>query len=53
MSDKPIIYAPVPEYDQETQYVTQCEAVETEDSINHSCVIHNMPPQDNNFDEGM
>jgi len=53
MTEKQIIYAEIPEYDQGTQYVTQGEAVETENSIYYPCVIHNMPPQDNNFDEGM
>ena len=53
MTEKQIIYAEVPIYDQQTQYVTQGDAIETEDSIYYPCVIHDMPPQDNNFDEGM
>jgi hypothetical protein len=51
MPDKQIIYANVPEYNQETQYVTQGNPVETEDNIYYSCVIHDMPPQVEGFEE--
>ena len=46
MPDKQIIYEPVPEFDQQTQYVTQGEPIETDDMIYYPCVINDLPPQE-------
>jgi hypothetical protein len=51
MPDKQIIYANVPEYNQETQYVTQGDPIETEDSIYYPCVINQLSPQVEGFEE--
>ena len=53
MTDKQIIYEPVPEFDQLTQYVTQGDPIETEDSIYYPCIVHDLPPQEDiNPEEG-
>ena len=46
MTDKQIIYEPVPQFDQQTQYVTQGEPVETDDMIYYPCVINDLPEQE-------
>ena len=46
MTDKQIIYEPVPEFDQLTQYVMQGDPIETEDSIYYPCIVHDLPPQE-------
>jgi len=46
MPDKQIIYEPVPEFDQLTQYVMQGDPVETENCIYYPCVVHDLPPQE-------
>jgi len=46
MTDKQIIYEPVPEFDQLTQYVTHWDPIETEDSIYFPCIVHDLPPQE-------
>ena len=46
MTDKQIIYAPVPEFDQETQYVTQGDPVETENCIYFPCIVNDLPPEE-------
>jgi hypothetical protein len=48
MTEKRIVYADVPSFDQQTQYVTQGEPVETDDMIYYPCVIHNLPEQEDN-----
>ena len=46
MTDKPTVYEPVPQFDQETQYVTQWDPVETENCIYFPCIVHDLPPQE-------
>ena len=46
MTDKQIIYEPVPEFDQLTQYVTQGDPVEKDDCIYYPCVVNDLPPQE-------
>ena len=46
MTDKQIIYEPVPEFDQLTQYVTHGDPVEKDDCIYYPCVVHDLPPQE-------
>ena len=46
MADKQIIYEPAPEFDQETQYVTQGDPVETENCIYFPCIVNDLPPQE-------
>ena len=53
MPNKPIVYAPVPDFDQETQYVTQGEPIEQDDCIYYPCVVHDLPPQEEGNPEEM
>jgi len=46
MTEKQIIYAPVPEFDQLTQYVMQGDPVEKDDFIYYPCIVHDLPPQE-------
>ena len=46
MAEKPIVYAQVPDFDQETQYVTQGDPVEKDDCIYYPCVVNDLPPQE-------
>ena len=46
MAEKQIVYEPVPEFDQETQYVTHGDPVEKDDCIYFPCVVHDLPPQE-------
>ena len=46
MTEKQIVYAPAPEFDQLSQYVTQGDPIETEDSIYYPCVINDLPEQE-------
>ena len=46
MPEKQIIYEPVPEFNQQTQYVMQGDPVETENCIYVPCVVHDLPPQE-------
>ena len=46
MENKPIVYAPVPEFDQEKQYVTQGDPIETDNCIYFPCVVNDLPPQE-------
>ena len=46
MIDKQIIYEPVPEFNQETQYMTQGDPVEKDDCIYYPCVVHDLPPEE-------
>ena len=43
---KPIIYAEIPEFNQETQYVVQLSPVEQEDCIYYGVEIRDLPPQE-------
>jgi len=53
MTDKQIIYEPVPEFNQETQYVTRGEPIEQDDCIYYPCVVHDLPPQEEGNPEEM
>ena len=46
MAEKQIIYEPVPEFDQEIQYVMQGEPIEQNDCIYYPCIVHDLPPQE-------
>lgn len=46
--NKPIVYAPIPDFDQERQYVTQAEPEEREDCIYYGVVIHDLCAEDQN-----
>ena len=46
MTDKPTVYEPVLQFDQETQYVTQGEPIEQDDCIYYPCVVHDLPPEE-------
>jgi len=46
MAEKQIIYEPVPEFNQETQYVTQGYPIETDNCIYFRCVVNDLPPQE-------
>lgn len=43
---KPAVYAPIPEFDQVTQYVVQLEPVEMLDHFFVGVEVRNLPPQD-------
>jgi len=43
---KPIITAPVPEYDQQRQYVIELDPVEYEEHIYIGCEVRDMPPDE-------
>ncbi len=43
---KPIMYAPIPEFDQETQYVVQTEPVDMGDYIEIGVEVRDLPPQE-------
>ncbi len=53
MSEKPIVYAQVPDFDQETQYVTQGNPVEMDDCIYYPCIVNDLPPQEEGNPEEM
>ncbi len=46
MSEKPIIYAEIPEFDQITQAVFQLEPVDMGDHIYVGNEVRNLPPQE-------
>ena len=46
MAEKQIIYEPVPEFDQLTQYVTHWDPIETDNCIYFPCVVNDLPPQE-------
>jgi len=48
MTEKRIVYADVPSFDQQTQYATQGEPIETDDMIYYPCVINDLPEQEDN-----
>ncbi len=54
-SYKPVVFAPIPEFDQETQAVYQGQPVDKGDSIGVGVVVVNLPPEkefsDNMFGE--
>lgn len=43
---KPIIYAPIPDFDQETQAVYQTEPVDRGDHIGIGVEVRDLPPQE-------
>ncbi len=43
---KPIIYAPIPVFNQETQYVVQTEPVDKGDYIEYGVEVKDLPPQE-------
>ena len=43
---KPIIYAEIPEFNQETQYVVQLSPVEQEDFIYYGVEVRDLPLQE-------
>lgn len=43
---KPIIYAPIPDFDQETQAVYQTEPVDKGDHIEIGVEVRDLPPQE-------
>lgn len=46
---KPIIYAPIPDFDQETQAVYQTEPVDRGDHIEIGVEVRDLPPQEDDF----
>jgi len=46
MSEKPIIYAEIPDFNQETQYVVQTEPVDKGDYIDVGVEVRDLPPQE-------
>jgi len=53
MADKQIIYEPAPEFDQLSQYVTQGDPIEKDDSIYFPCIVHDLPPEEEGNPEFM
>lgn len=53
MTDKQIIYDPVLEFDQLTQYAMQGDPVEKDDCIYYPCVVNDLPPQEDINQEEM
>jgi len=47
MPEKPIVYAPIPEFDQETQAVFQTEPVDMGDHIFVGVEVRDVPRDDN------
>lgn len=43
---KQIVYAPIPDFDQETQYVVQTEPVDMDDYIEVGVEVRDLPPQE-------
>jgi hypothetical protein len=43
---KPIVYALIPEFNQETQYVVQLDPVEKDDCIYYGVEIKDLPEQE-------
>lgn len=50
---KPIVHQPVPNYDQQTQYVVELSPVEYEDHIFIGCQVLDMPPEEDQTDVQM
>ncbi len=48
MPEKPIVYAPIPEFDQETQVVFQTEPVDMGDHIFFGVEVRDVPRDENN-----
>jgi len=43
---KPIMYAPIPEFDQETQYVVQTEPVDMGEYVEVGVEVRDLSPQE-------
>ena len=51
---KEIIYAEIPEFDQQNQYVVQLEPVEQEDCFYYGVEVKDLPPsEEGEMSEGM
>ena len=48
---KPILYAAIPKFNQETQAVYQSDPVDKGDKIEIGVVVRDVPPDENPFDE--
>lgn len=48
---KPIIYAPIPDFNQETQAVYQLEPVDMGEYIEIGVEVRDLPPQDEYIEE--